>query len=219
MARLKPLVSYLRASKGQDVEAQREANRRFAEANRYRVVEEMVEGGRAETLDRRPQLSAAVERARREGCPVLVAGLECLSREVRLVGELVSRGVSLIVIAGDHPFTLRRFRALTDEERALHGRRVRRGQAVARAHGVRFGNPTNIREAGGIGRATMAERADRFAADVLPVIEDIRAGGITSLNGVAEELNRRGVSTPRGGRWAAMTVRRVVERGSGTARG
>ena len=69
------------------------------------------------------------------------------------------------------------------------------------------------------GRAAQAERAYRFAADVLPIIGDIRAGGITSLNGVAEELNRRGVGTPRGGRWAAMTVRRVVERASGTAKG
>ncbi len=217
MARLKPFVSYLRASKGQDVEAQREANRRFAEANRYRVVEEMVEGGRAETLGRRPQLSAAVERARRVGCPVLVAGLECLSRDVRLVGDLVARGVSLVV-AGDHPLILRPYRALTDEERTLHGRRVRSGQAAARERGVKLGGP-KIREAGELGRATMAEWADRFAADVLPVIEDIRAGGVTSLNGVAGELNRRGVGTPRGGRWAAMTVRRVVERGSGTTRG
>ena len=61
--------------------------------------------------------------------------------------------------------------------------------------------------------------AYRFAADVLPIIGDIRAGGVTSLNGVAEELNRRGVGTPRAGRGKAMTVKRVVERASGTARG
>ncbi len=217
MARRKPVVSYLRASTDLDVEAQREANRRFAEANGYRVVEEMVERGRAETLDRRPRLTAAVERARGEGCPILVAGLECLSRDSRLVGDLVARGASLVV-AGDHPLVLRPHRALTDEARDLHGRRVRAGQAAARARGVKLGGP-KIREAGGKGRAAMAERADRFAADVLPVIEDIRAGGVTSLNGVAEELNRRGVGTPRGGRWRAMTVRRVDERGGGTTEG
>ncbi len=217
MARQKPVVSYLRASSDLDVKVQREAIRRFAEANRYRVVEEMVERGRAETLDRRPQLTAAVERARGEGCPILVAGLECLSRDSRLIGDLVARGVSLVV-AGDHPLILRPYRALTDEERTLHGRRVRSGQAAARERGVKLGGP-KIREAGELGRATMAERADRFAADVLPVIEDIRAGGVTSLNGVAEELNRRGVGTPRGGRWAAMTVRRAVERGNGKADG
>ncbi len=129
----------------------------------------------------------------------------------------MARGVSLVV-AGDHPLTLRPHRALTDEERALHGNRVRSGQAVARARGVRLGGP-KIREAGGIGHAAMTERADRFAADVLPIISDIRTGGITSLNGVAGELNRRGVSTPRGGRWAAMTVKRIVERGSSKAEG
>ncbi len=217
MARQKPVVSYLRASSDLDVDAQREANRRFTEANRYLVVEEMVERGRAEALGRRPQLSAAVARARIEGCPILVADLECLSRHSRLINDLVAGGV-LLVVAGDHPFILRPYRTLTDEERALHGKRIRSGQAAARVRGVKLGGP-KIREAGGIGRATRAARADRFAADVLPVIEDIRAGGITSLNGVAEELNKRGVSTPRGGLWKAMTVRRAVERGNGKADG
>ena len=52
-----------------------------------------------------------------------------------------------------------------------------------------------------------AERADAFAATILPIIEGIRADGATSMNGIARELNQRGIDTARGGR------RRIVERG------
>ncbi len=218
MARRKPIVSYLRAPKargGLVVEAQREVNRRFAEANGYRVVEEFVgdvDGGRPDALDRRPRLSAALERAREEGCPIVVAGLDRLSSHTRLISELMGQGVPLVV-ADAVPFTLRAYRTWTGDERVHHGQRIRRGQEIARDRGARFGNPANLREAAVRGHVAQAERADAFAATILPIIEGIRADGVTSSNGIARELNERGVETARGGRWAAMTVKRIVERG------
>jgi len=46
----------------------------------------------------------------------------------------------------------------------------------------------------------------------MPVIEDIRAGGITTLEGIAAELNARGILTARRGQWYAMTVARMLLR-------
>ena len=54
--------------------------------------------------------------------------------------------------------------------------------------------------------------ADRHAASVAPVIAEIRAAGITSLEGIAQALQARGVPTARGGRWRAQTVRNVLLR-------
>jgi hypothetical protein len=54
--------------------------------------------------------------------------------------------------------------------------------------------------------------AGRFALAILPIIADIRATGITSLNGIARELRRRDVVRPRVGRWSASTVRAVLFR-------
>jgi hypothetical protein len=54
--------------------------------------------------------------------------------------------------------------------------------------------------------------ADKFGRDVLPVIEDIRAGGITTLSGIAAGLHDRGIETVRGGRWTARSVKNVLER-------
>jgi hypothetical protein len=54
--------------------------------------------------------------------------------------------------------------------------------------------------------------ADRFARGVLPIIDDIRAGGITTLSGIAAVLHDRGIETVRGGRWTARSVKNVLER-------
>lgn len=58
----------------------------------------------------------------------------------------------------------------------------------------------------------MKVEADRFAANVAPIIREIRAGGAGSLRAIAEALNERGVATARGGTWAATQVRDVIRR-------
>jgi Recombinase len=54
--------------------------------------------------------------------------------------------------------------------------------------------------------------ADQRAEDLRDVLADIEASGAQSLKTVAEELNRREIETPRGGRWYPMTVARLRER-------
>ena len=61
-------------------------------------------------------------------------------------------------------------------------------------------------------RAAIARNADRHARDLAPVVEDIRAGGATSLRAIAGELNARGMLTRRGGRWHVSTVMNLLDR-------
>ena len=44
------------------------------------------------------------------------------------------------------------------------------------------------------------------------MVEDIRAGGATSLRAIAAELNDRGMLTRRGGRWHVSTVMNLLDR-------
>jgi hypothetical protein len=53
------------------------------------------------------------------------------------------------------------------------------------------------------------KRADLFASNVLPIIEDIRKAGISSRRGIANALNRRGVATMRQRKWYSATVRNI----------
>jgi hypothetical protein len=54
--------------------------------------------------------------------------------------------------------------------------------------------------------------ADRHTANVLPVIEDIRAAGSGTLEEIARELSARGILTARGGQWYATKVRHLLAR-------
>jgi hypothetical protein len=50
------------------------------------------------------------------------------------------------------------------------------------------------------------------AADLAPIIADLRAPGVTSLKGIAEALNMRRVPVPAGGKhWHPMQVARVLK--------
>jgi len=63
------------------------------------------------------------------------------------------------------------------------------------------------------GNEVSASRARRFAADLAPIIKGIQADGVSTLSGIADELNRRGILTATGkGEWRAHQVRRVLLR-------
>ena len=81
-----------------------------------------------------------------------------------------------------------------------------------------LGNPNETRalqRAGKGNAAAVAElkaRADRHALDMLPIVDDIRTAGITTLEGIAAELNSRGILTARKRKWYATTVRNLLAR-------
>ena len=98
------------------------------------------------------------------------------------------------------------------QERRLIAERTRAALAERKLRGTALGNPVNALEAAATGRQVQISEADRFASNVMPVIETIQASGITSLRGLAIALNARGVPTARGGRWQVSTVRNLLRR-------
>jgi len=227
---MSPAVAYYRVSRpsqgrtGLGIEAQKEAVRRFAEAEGIEIIAERTEvetGKGADALDRRPELADALATARRLRCPVVVAKLDRLSRDVHFISGLMAHHVPFVVAelgADVDPFILHLYASLAQKERELISQRTREALARKKAQGAKLGNPRNPAEAAAKGRQVIAAGADQFAADLAPIIEGIRAAGITSLAGIADALNKRGVRTARGGTWYAMTVRNVLQR-SGKVRG
>jgi DNA invertase Pin-like site-specific DNA recombinase len=220
---MKPIVAYLRISTDQQrrsglgIEAQREALSRFAQSEGLDLVAEFVEvetGKGSDALDRRPQLAAALARARALRCPVAVSKLDRLSRDVHFISGLMTHRVPFVVadLGPDvDPFVLHLFAALAEKERALISGRTKSALAAAKAKGVKLGNP-RIEAARSRAVASLQAEADRAASNVLPIIAEIRRSGATTLRAIAEALNARGVPTPRGGRWHAMSVRNVLAR-------
>jgi hypothetical protein len=97
------------------------------------------------------------------------------------------------------PFMLHLYAALAEKERRLISERTRAALAAKRASGAILGNPRNLSLAGSTGRAALGQAADRFAEDLSPIIETIRAEGAITLRSMAAELNRRGFKSARGG--------------------
>jgi len=223
---LQRAIAYYRVStqrqgrSGLGIDAQRYAVQRFAEAECFDLIDEIVEietGKGPDALDRRPRLTEALATARRERCPVIVAKLDRLSRDVAFISGLMAQKIPFIVAelgADADPFMLHLYAALAEKERRLISERTRAALAQRKAKGTRLGNQTNPAEAASRGRAISIAEANRFAAKLLPVIESLQRAGITSYRGIAEALNGRGIRTARGGTWQVSNVRNLMARGS-----
>lgn len=217
-------VAYYRVStqrqgrSGLGIEAQRAAVTRFAEAAGIVLLQEFTEvetGKGADALDRRPQLAAALAAAHQAKCPVLVAKLDRLSRDVAFIAGLMAQRVPFVVAelgADADPFMLHLYAALAEKERRMISERTRSALASRKACGAKLGNPTNGTTAAAKGRAVSIQEAERFAATVLPIVQKIQNTGVSSLRGLAIALNNRGVRTARGGQWQVSNVRNLLAR-------
>ena len=206
-------ISYCRVSTGRQgksglgLDAQRAAIARFAAAEGYAVAAEFIEvesGKGHDALDRRPQLAAALARARKRHCPVVVAKLDRLSRDVAFISGLMAERVSFVVaeLGSDvDPFMLHIYAALAEKERALISRRTKDALAAAKARGVVLGNAKQS----AANRAAALERAE----ELRPVLQQLHG---RSLREIAAELNARNISTPNNLAWSMVTVRRVQHR-------
>jgi DNA invertase Pin-like site-specific DNA recombinase len=217
-------IAYYRVStarqgrSGLGIEAQRDAVVRFAATESFEIVAEFVEietGKGADALDRRPQLAAALATGRTKRCPVIVAKLDRLSRDVAFVAGLMAEKVPFIVaeLGRDaDPFMLHLYAALAEKERRLISERTQAALAARKAQGATLGNRRNAPQAAARGRQILGEEADAFAANVMPIIETLRAAGVSDLRGLAAALNSRGIRTARGGRWHVSNVKNVIDR-------
>jgi DNA invertase Pin-like site-specific DNA recombinase len=218
-----PIISYIRVStsgqgrSGLGIEAQRQTLGQFARAEGFEVVREFVEvetGKGADALDRRPQLKAALAAARKLKCHVAVAKLDRLSRDVHFISGLMAHKVPFLVaeLGPDvDPFVLHLFAALAEKERSLISSRTRQALTAAKARGVVLGNP-KLPEARKSALEAVKAEADRYAANVLPIIREAQKAGARTLREIAEALNARGIATARGGQWYAMSVSNVLKR-------
>ena len=99
---------------------------------------------------------------------------------------------------------------VAQRERELISERTRLGLAAAKAKGVRLGTRTPEKAVAVMVSANKAAKVD-FAAKVAPVIAEIKAAGVSTLRGICECLNRRGIATRNGKNWYPATVMNVLK--------
>jgi DNA invertase Pin-like site-specific DNA recombinase len=201
------------------LEAQRRAVADFLNGGRWELVAEFTEVESGKVKDR-PTLREALAACRKHKARLVVAKLDRLTRNTRFLLTLLDSGTECVFC--DMPnipagamgqFFLRQMVSVAELEAGLIGERTRAALGAAKARGQRLGSPAPSK-----GAAVAAEghkaRATSRAANVLPIIRQIERSGVTSLRGIAEALNARGIASARGGQWGAQAVANVMSRGS-----
>jgi DNA invertase Pin-like site-specific DNA recombinase len=209
---------------GLGLEAQREAVARYLNGGSWKLVAEYVETESGKRSDR-PKLVAALGHAKAIGATVVFAKLDRLTRNVDLLRTLVSSDVDLVFCDLPHVpagamgrFLLTQMASVAELEAGLISERTKAALAAAKARGVKLGNPYGARALRGkqTGNkeavAAIKLRAEEHASNLRTIVDDVRAQGITSVRKIAEELNQRGILTPRGGEWQPTTVVRLLAR-------
>ena len=154
--------------------------------------------------------------------PATILRGDVLPERVPAAGLLTLRDSGVRFLAVDLPeandLTVGIMALVAQTEREAISRRTKEALAVAKARGVKLGNPNGaaaLRRAGKGGealRATVAANADRHAQDLAPVVEDLCRQGIVSLRGIVAALTERGMLIRPGGRWHVSNVRNMLLR-------
>ena len=219
-------IAYYRVSterqgrSGLGLDAQRRAVADHLSGSAWYLIDEFTEVESGKRNDR-PQLAAALEACRRQKATLIIAKLDRLARNVAFIATLMENTRGVDFVAADMPeankVTLHIMAALAEHEREQISARTKAALQAAKARGQKLGwsmsqRRQEARQASRRGVAVRQQKAETFAANVLPIIRDIEAAGVTTLQGIAKALNARGVSTARGGKWHAATVRNLLQR-------
>jgi DNA invertase Pin-like site-specific DNA recombinase len=221
-------VAYYRVStEKQDAEcaAQRLAVATWLNGGLHELLGEFVEIETGKHSDR-PKLAAALALCRKRKATLVIAKLDRLSRNLHFITGLMESRVKFVACDMPHArdFEIHIRASLAQEERRLISERTSAALQAKKATGQswvskksgrlveRLGSPNPSAGATAAGRA-VSNHADEFAARMLPVITAIKARGIVTLAGIAEELTRQKWPTARGAdAWSMMAVSNILKR-------
>jgi DNA invertase Pin-like site-specific DNA recombinase len=177
-----------------------------------------VESG---SKNHRPELQKAIAHAKRSAAVLAVAVLDRLSRSSFFINMLLERGVEFVDCQSPHDsaFVVRVKAACAQEELERLRRRTRDALAAYKARGGKLGSapgtcpiPVEARKQGAkAGGEAAARKAREAYADLLPMIRDWRAAGMTQAQ-IAERLNAEGHCTSRGGVWHQGHISQLLKR-------
>lgn len=220
-------IAYLRVSRdsqgrsGLGIDAQEVTVRRYLKDGDKLLQPFFVEVESGRKNDR-PQLAKALAKCRAKGASLIVARVDRLARSAAFLEQLLESNVPVAFC--DLPevrgavglFLIRQMASVAELEAGLISERTKAALAARVARKGQWNRNASHHLQPGVGqRAAVAaiqalagERAQRVQDD----IEEIQAGGVESLGGIARALNARGIPSPRGGVWQAVTVQRVLGR-------
>lgn len=203
---------------GLGLEAQQSSVRAFVAAQGWTLVAEFSDVASGKD-DRRPGFQAALTRCRQLGAVLAAARLDRITRRAHTLSQLLEDGYSIRAadMPGADDLMMRIYAAMAQKERELISERTRAALAAARARGAHLGGDRGYRPAAGpdsvAAAASRRVAAERVAHRLLLEFDRLRSEGVTSRQGLAQALTKRGVPTPGGSAtWTHTTVARLLAR-------
>lgn len=214
-------IAYYRVSterqgrSGLGLDAQQSAVRGWLNGGAWELVGEFTEVESGKRNDR-AELAKALEACRLHKATLVIAKLDRLARNASFLLSLRDAGVEFVAV--DMPnanrLTVGIMALVAEDEAERISARTKAALAAAKARGKMLGGyrggtaPSD--EARNASLVTRREKARENAKPILSEIGRIQAEGITSANGIARVLNERGITTPRGGKWQAIQVQKLL---------
>ena len=197
-------------SSGLGEAAQRDTVARYAAQHGVEVIAEYVDvmsGKGANALRKRPNLAAAISRAKSEKARLIIAKVDRLARNVHFISGLMEQGLDFVVAEQPDadPFRLHLEAAFAEEEGRRISKRTKDALAAATAKGRVLGKNGKVLAARN--KAAAAERV----APLVSVLSDLKGQGLT-MRQIVATLNERGVPSPAGGKWHLANLHRTLGR-------
>lgn len=217
---MKKMVLYLRVSTvkqgadGNGIQHQMTVVNRYAETNGGEIVGQFIEvesGGKTDS--ERPQLAAALEKCKKENAVLVCSKIDRLSRNAEFLLRLMNSRVEFVCcdIPNCDRFTISLFAILAEKEKNMISERTKNALKMVKARGIKLGNPNPELSVIKMNEGARKGRID-FKKVIIPIINEIKSTGIKTLQGVADCLNRRGISTRNGKQWYPTQIRNLLVR-------
>ncbi len=188
---------------GLGLEAQESAIAAYAARTRSTLLKlyREVESGGHDDLTDRPELLKALNHAKRTRATLVIAKLDRLLRSTVAHSALKVAKVPFVALDNEsaNELTLDILVAVAADERRKISERTRAALGALKARGVP------------LGAVSHKARADMAYADLVPVVTQLRAEGLSHRR-IADRLNEEGHVTRTGKPWSGVQVGRVLER-------
>ena len=199
----------------QDVDNQKFAIQRKYHDHEIIWFEEQAISGKTKFRNR-PVLLDAIKTAKALKAPFVVFSSSRIGRTYE-VGQFLEDNESMQIDILDRPHLDQKQMgfeiAYNRMERLLISERTKAALARIKAENTKtLGNPTNLDKAGLKGRIKQVSNADKFAQDMLCIVQGIKDAGINTYRGIADALNQRGVKTWNDKTWYPTTVKNLLAR-------
>jgi DNA invertase Pin-like site-specific DNA recombinase len=216
-------IAYYRVStqkqglSGLGLAAQKEAVKRYIAADKRRHLVASFEEIESGKKNKRPEIHKAIALCKARGARLVIAKLDRLARNVLFIAQLMETKVDFAAcdLPEATPLTIHIMAAMAEHEAKMISERTRRAlkQSKKKLGGRRYLKGTRkLWNPGSVAHLAVAARKRnvRERDEPLKILAKSKAHDGLTLIQIGAELERFGHKAPRGGKWHAATVARLL---------